>query len=436
MKAIAGRRRANHLTAALAALLLVAAVVVADAGAARAVDTYSISGTVTLPADAPADYMKGVFISVTKVNDDFYSDSVKPSETDGTYTISGLPAGLYSVDFVNVPYWNGSASQIADLVNITYDASYNQGSYTPVDVTVGNATGIDAFLPWGSTLSGTVTLASDVPSYWLSGVVVVADGDNGAHITAKVDGTTGGYTLTSLPPGNYSVLFTNGVWIDGTSNGYTDIYSEFYDDQYLTENAVPVAVPAHGAVTGIDAQVSTFGHFNTTPVPTITHLSLKAGSTLGSSTGVWAPAPTFTYRWKRNGAPISGATNSQYKLTTADRGKKITLTVTGSKTRFTTVSKTSTAIYVPKVFTKTVTPTIIGTPKAGHTLTAIRGTWSPTATYSYRWYRSGVKITGATHKTYTLTSRDKGKVIKVTVTGKRTGYLTVTKTSAGKTIAK
>ena len=83
-----------------------------------------------------------------------------------------------------------------------------------------------------------------------------------------------------------------------------------------------------------------------------------------------------------------------------------------------------------------MTPTITGTAKSGHTLTAIRGTWSPTATYSYQWYRSGVKITGATHKTYKLTSSDKGKQIKVKVTGKRTGYLTVTKTSAGKTVAK
>ena len=90
-----------------------------------------------------------------------------------------------------------------------------------------------------------------------------------------------------------------------------------------------------------------------------------------------------------------------------------------------------------RTFSRTLVPTITGTLKSGYTLTAHRGTWIPTpTTVSYQWYRNSVKITGATKYTYKLTSLDKGKHITVKVTGKRTGYTTVIKTSAYKTIAR
>jgi hypothetical protein len=62
-------------------------------------------------------------------------------------------------------------------------------------------------------------------------------------------------------------------------------------------------------------------------------------------------------------------------------------------------------------------PTISGTAREGQTLTGSTGTWSGTEpiTYSYQWHRcsSSVSdchaITGATNKTYTLTSQDVGK---------------------------
>ncbi|MFT3887459.1 MAG: hypothetical protein QM713_04755 [Arachnia sp.] len=80
-------------------------------------------------------------------------------------------------------------------------------------------------------------------------------------------------------------------------------------------------------------------------------------------------------------------------------------------------------------FAKTATPTISGTAKVGKKLTAKTGTWSPTAAFSYQWYRNGKAISKATSSTYTLTSSDKGTTITVKVTGKKAGYVTVAKTS-------
>lgn len=53
----------------------------------------------------------------------------------------------------------------------------------------------------------------------------------------------------------------------------------------------------------------------------------KVGKTLSASVKTWKPKPTtVVWQWKRNGVAIPGATKSKYKLTDADKGKKITVT--------------------------------------------------------------------------------------------------------------
>ncbi|MBK7821914.1 MAG: hypothetical protein IPJ61_12775 [Tessaracoccus sp.] len=51
----------------------------------------------------------------------------------------------------------------------------------------------------------------------------------------------------------------------------------------------------------------------------------------------------LSYRWLRNGKAVKGAAKSTYKLKKADKGKKITVKVTGKKSGYTTVAKTSKA---------------------------------------------------------------------------------------------
>jgi surface antigen len=75
-------------------------------------------------------------------------------------------------------------------------------------------------------------------------------------------------------------------------------------------------------------------------------------------------------------------------------------------------------------------PTVSGTPEVGSTLTAKAGTWSPSdVSLKYQWLRDGVIIAGATTKSYTLTSKDVGHAITISVTGSKSGFASRTASS-------
>jgi hypothetical protein len=160
----------------------------------------------------------------------------------------------------------------------------------------------------------------------------------------------------------------------------------------------------------------------------------KVGQTLTAVTGTWSPTPvTLSYQWKRGGAVISGAIAKTYKLTASDIGKTITVSVTGKKSGYTTVTKTTSATApISGTLTASTIAKPSGTTKVGSTLTANTGTWGPgSVALSYQWKRAGTAIPGATGRTYKLTALDAERAITVTVTGKRTNYTTTSQTSAG-----
>jgi hypothetical protein len=74
----------------------------------------------------------------------------------------------------------------------------------------------------------------------------------------------------------------------------------------------------------------------------------KSGSTLKVTTSAWVKGSKITYQWLSNGAVIKGATSSSFKLTTAYKGKKISVKVTQAATGYTTAVKTSNSVTVSK----------------------------------------------------------------------------------------
>ncbi len=75
-------------------------------------------------------------------------------------------------------------------------------------------------------------------------------------------------------------------------------------------------------------------------------------------------------------------------------------------------------------------PTVSGTTKVHNTLTARPGAWTAGTSYTYQWYASGAAIAGATGTSLKLGTAQAGKKISVKVTGRKSGYTTVTRTSA------
>ena len=144
--------------------------------------------------------------------------------------------------------------------------------------------------------------------------------------------------------------------------------------------------------------------------------------------------PTFSYQWIRGDgttdSDIQDATDSTYALLSDDSGKAIKVRVSFTDDAGNEEALTSDATAVVAVATKsnnpaTGVPTISGAAQVGETLTAETsgiedddGLSNPT--FSYQWTRNDGStdsgIQDATGSTYTLTSDDEGKTIKVRVT--------------------
>jgi hypothetical protein len=169
----------------------------------------------------------------------------------------------------------------------------------------------------------------------------------------------------------------------------------------------------------------------TAPRPTVTGTA-KVGKTLTVSRGTWSPAPSsVTYVWKADGVTISTRTTNTFVVPASAKGKRLTVTVTGSRTGYTSKSVTSwqTTTVAPGTFTAP-RPTITGTKQVGSTLTVSRGTWSPQPTsVTYVWKADGVKIATRTSNRFVIPSQARGKHLTVTVIGSRTGYTTKSVTS-------
>ena len=416
-------------------------------------------------------------------SDDYYDDSPDfpeeawtPAErhVDGCWTSSGA-----------------TGATLDEATPVSFDALGQRKDLTVVMPSAGlSLTPVDPFVTGSATVGGTLTVQTGtwqptdaVLTYqWMvsgtSGLTDVAGATGptfvptadlgGRMLTVAVTATRSGYktmsrwgyagtvgatvpttssplTISGSPvPGGvltpaYGTLSQPDAWtsfqwlVDGVPvGGQAGQGSTFTPTAAHVGKKVSVRMIAGGdGELHLTAQVTIVTGTLTAATPTISGTKV-VGSTLTAAPGTWGPAPvTLTYQWYRSGTAISGATASTYKLTTTDLGATLTVKVTGSRSGFTTASRTSAATSTILGKLTTATPTISGTRTVGYTLTAKPGTWGPSpVTFSYQWYRSGTAISGATASTYKLVSADRGKTITVKVTGKKSGYATASVTSA------
>lgn len=395
------RFRVRSLASVTVAALVGSVIALAAPSAALAVPgELSISGTVDGGYIA-AGYGRAEAYEL--VDDSWQSVAFDDIATNGDYTIAGLGAGTYRVSFTDI-----SGSDVVDGVESSWWKEWWDDGLT-------SATGDDIVLTTDS----------------VTGIDADLDTVDGVYSWPDVTGTLRvGQKLTATP----------GVWPEAARA--TLEYEWYADDEYVGSGKT-LTLPS--ALRGTDISVTVWGEkypgrwegkdsgtigtvaagILTTATPTIVG-TVAVGSKLTAKPGTWTSGTSLSYQWYASGTAIRGATASTFTLTTAQRAKTITVKVTGKKSGYTTASKTAKS--TAKVATA-ATPAISGTARIGSKLTAKTGIWTTGTTFSYRWYANGTAITGATKSTFTVTRSQAGKAITVTVTGKKSGYATVAKTS-------
>jgi len=162
-------------------------------------------------------------------------------------------------------------------------------------------------------------------------------------------------SVSGTPRVGATLHATTGTWMSGV----TLTYRWFVDDVAVAGatgrsydvRAVDLGKTIHVAVTGHRAGFPAVTRTSdetpvigigvlTTSKPTIVGLT-KVGKKLTAVAGVWTRGTRLSYAWYANGKAIKHATAKRLTLTKAQKGKRITVKVTGKQTGYRTVSRTS-----------------------------------------------------------------------------------------------
>jgi large repetitive protein len=185
------------------------------------------------------------------------------------------------------------------------------------------------------------------------------------------------------------------------------------------------------AITGVS------GPAPTASVPPSIAGSNQVGAVLTATRPTWDQSGvTETYKWLRDGVAISGQTTLTYTIVSADAGKALTWQVTGKKTGYSDAVLTSNTITGAPGAMPVLTSSLAvnGDGRLGTTLTVAAAVWDQAGVATtYQWLRDGTAISGQTGTSYTVTSTDIGKTLRLQVTGKKAGYADAVLSTTGVT---
>jgi hypothetical protein len=263
----------------------------------------SIAGTVT--AAVGGGGVSGVAVDVYDQAGALLASAA--TGTMGGYTVTGLTplATGYTVCFDATSGTGGSsrtgyASQC--YKNVTWSpATSPPAGTTPVPVTAGKtASGVSAALAADGAISGTVKTPGGAA---LGAVIVDVYDASGSFAAAAATGTTGGYTVTGLPPNatGYTVCFDASGATGGAAAGYE---SQCYKGVAWTPGAAvpagttPVPVAAGKTASGISPALAGGGAISGTVTAGgggISGVGVDVLSTSGTLIGGATTAPDGTY---------------------------------------------------------------------------------------------------------------------------------------------
>jgi protocatechuate 3,4-dioxygenase beta subunit len=192
----------------------------------------AIGGSVSGPDGSP---VAGVWTSV--YNADGWEVGSTSTDESGNWQATGISAGQYTVCYD--PTFSSGGFRRGCYDHQPYDRTAG----TPVTVTGGRLTAVNAVLVPGAIIRGSVTDSSGRPIAPVGVTAMSLTGD-----TTYYHGSTdedGNYTLGGLDAGSYAVCFDPEFASSPSGTGYS---SECHDNQPSADTADPVVVGNAGAV--------------------------------------------------------------------------------------------------------------------------------------------------------------------------------------------
>ncbi len=205
----------------------------------------SITGELTDSADAPVSDVWACAYGLQSGNFEEHCDL---TDGDGIYSIAGLAAGRYKVEF-------GAESESPSYVAEFYDNKPYWNEADEIEVAEGIATeGIDAQLAAGAVVEGTIRAASaGGPVKYGLACAKTPEGIPVGCAQTNRDGTGDGtYALLGLPPAEYGFEFLP------ASNLY-NLLNQWWDHKFDPADADHLTLTAGEIRTGIDADLEPGG---------------------------------------------------------------------------------------------------------------------------------------------------------------------------------
>lgn len=334
---------------------------------------------------------------------------------NGTWTSSPTS---YTYQWSRASSSGGSYSNIAGATSSTYVlTSSDIGNYLKVSVTATNAAGSASA---SSSASQQITKATPTFSSWTNVSKTVGDASYTVSAPTVVGGISGtiGYSSSST-----SVISVSGNTFTVAGVGSSTITATFTPSDSTLYNSASTT-----------NTVTVLAQALTTPnsAPTVT---LTTGSTSSSITVTFSAVSNASSHSVRvylsNGTTLVGSVRTNFvsgsTITglTANTAYKVTIQGIGDITNYSNSGESPQASITTSIAPPTIaTASFSGTTTVGQILTAATGTLGggAVASTTYQWKSSSTSggvysdISGATSNTYTLTSSEANKYIKVTIT--------------------
>ena len=245
--------------------------------------------------------------------------------SDNKYSLDVRP-GNYKVQLM----YTGTGNKASAWARSGSDGGGTFGAGSTIEVALGKTTNApDVDIHDGNTVKGTVVDTSGNPIRDVDVTAIAARGDERDVIalTRSSAGAKdeGDFVLDGLGSGAY--------WIRAVYSG-DGFSTESLNRTFTADTSLKITLDTIPFRSKYGASM---------------HGTRKVGSTMDVTATPWLAGTypttraTMSYQWKRNGVAIKGATGRTYKLVSADRGKKLSVTATAKRYGYTTGSTTSTA---------------------------------------------------------------------------------------------